>query len=264
MNAAFQLTEAPYVLLLNPDAAPMPTYTGRLLARMRRTSTPVAAVTGRLVRPPEEGFGISRLQHEARLVDACGMVLTRNWRHLDRGSGDLDHGQWNVAERVFGATGAASLFSRAALEDVKISDDVFDPAFHSYREDAELCFRFHERGWEVIYEPGAIAVHRRRVVPERRGQLPEAINYHSLKNRYLLRVYHQTARNFLRTGLQATFRDLQALVYVLLFERSSLPAYTWLWRHRHEILARRRLIQSRRTAAPAAVDQWFAGTGLPL
>ncbi|MEM7349487.1 MAG: glycosyltransferase family 2 protein [Acidobacteriota bacterium] len=263
MNTAFSRTDAPYLLTLNADAAPQSTYVGRLLARLQPTPR-TAAVTGRLVRPSPIGFGTSRLHQGIRLIDACGMVLTRTWRHLDRGSGKTDRGQWNVPQRVFGATGAATLFAREALDDVKLGDEVFDPSFHSYREDAELCFRFHERGWQVIYEPGAVAEHRRRVVPERRRDLPAAINYHSLKNRYLLRAYHQTAGNLWRTSVPTLWRDLQALVYVVLFERSSLAAYAWLWSHRKQIRARRHLIQSRRTEPTEAVDQWFSRRSLPL
>ena len=257
MNEAFRQTDAPYLLTLNADAMARPIYAGRLLERMRRTSR-AAGVTGRLVRPAPS-------DSEARHLDACGMYLTRAWRHHDRGSGEDDRGQYATPCDVFGATGAATLYSRAALEDVALEGgEIFDPLFHSYREDAELCFRFQERGWRVIYEPGAVAEHRRRVLPARRGRLPAAINYHSFKNRYLLRAYHQTGGNVLKTFLPATFRDLLAMVYVLLYERSSLPAYAWLWRHRREIAARRRWIQGRRTEGPAAVDRWFSRRSSPI
>ncbi len=256
MNEAFRRAGAAYLLTLNADAIPEPAYVRRLLARMLGSAR-AGAVTGRLVRPPAGTTGVRRL-------DACGMVLSRAWRHLDRGSGEVDRGQYGEPCEVFGATGAATLFSRAALADVALGGEVFDPAFHSFREDAELCFRFQERGWRVIYEPRAIAEHRRRVLPERRRQLPAAINYHSLKNRYLLRAYHQTGGNFLKTCLPATFRDLQALIYVLLIERSSLGAYAWLWRHRQAIRARRRRLQSRRTEPPVAVDRWFSDPSRPL
>ena len=151
-------------------------------------------------------------------------------------------------EQVFGATGAASLFRREALDDVAVDGEVFDPRFHSFREDAELCFRLRERGWEVLYEPAAVAEHRRFNLPERRSAMPAFVNFHSLKNRYLLRLYHQTGGNFVRTFFPTLVRDLAALGYVLLRERSSLAAYAWLWRHRRELLRRRRIIQGRRTS----------------
>ena len=258
MNAAIAATRAPYVLTLNADARPRPDYLGRLLARLEaHPRLRVAAVTGRLLRPaPPPGGGPRRL-------DACGMRLTASWRHLDRGSGEPDRGQWALPERVFGATGAASLFRREALLDAAVDGEVFDPRFHSFREDAELCFRLRERGWEVLYEPAAVAEHRRFNLPERRSAMPPGVNFHSLKNRYLLRIYHQTGRNFLRTLLPALGRDLAALAWVLAAERSSLGAYGWLLRHRGELLARRRAIQRRRTLPAAELDAWFGRAGAP-
>ncbi len=129
-NRAIALTRSAWILTLNPDAEPAPDYLGRLLARVAdRPDDRVGALTGRLVRPGSP-----------RRLDACGMRLTRTWRHLDRGSGELDRGQYGQVERVFGATGAASLWRRSALLDVAIEGEVFDERFHSYREDAELLF----------------------------------------------------------------------------------------------------------------------------
>ena len=257
MNAALAASDAPWVLSLNADARPAPDYVSRLLARAAaHPELRAGALIGRLARPVAADG--------TRRLDACGMRLTRTWRHLDRGSGEVDRGQYAAPERVFGASGAASHYRREALEDAAVDGEIFDPRFHSFREDAELCFRLRERGWEVLYEPAATAEHRRFNLPERRSAMPAVVNYHSLKNRYLLRLYHQTAGNFLRTLLPTLVRDLMAIGWVLLAERTSLPAYGWLWSHRREILRRRRAIQARRTVPASAIDRWFSTAGEPL
>lgn len=270
MNRALAESDAPWVLSLNPDARPEPDYLSRLLDRVERSegradaaTTPrggasgeIAAVTGRLLRAEETSGGPT--------LDACGMRLTLTWRHLDRGSGEPDRGQLGRAERVFGATGAASLFRRAALDDVAVEGEVFDADFHSYREDAELCFRLRERGWEVVYEPEARCRHRRSNLPERRREMPAEVNLHSLKNRYLLRAYHQGPVNALLTLPTALARDALAAIWVWTRERSSLEAYRWLWRNRQRILARRRLIRSRRTRPDREIDRWFLRRALPM
>ncbi|MGB5294324.1 MAG: glycosyltransferase family 2 protein [Thermoanaerobaculia bacterium] len=257
MNEAISQTEAPLVLTLNSDARPDPDYLSHLLDRAaKHPELKVAAVTGRLIRPRDGS--------EAGILDACGMVLSPTWRHFDRGSGEPLNGRWTRADRVFGATGAASLFRRQALDDVAVDGEIFLSEFHSFREDAELCFRFQERGWEVLYEPAALCEHRRHNLPGRRRQMPPHVNMHSLKNRYLLRLYHQNGVNLLLTGVPALLRDMAAFVYVLVKERSSLAAYSWLWRHRQEILRRRKAIRSRCTAKGSAVNRWFFRRGLAL
>ena len=90
------------------------------------------------------------------------------------------------------------------------------------------------------------------------------MNRHSLKNRYLLRIDHQTAGNFLWTLPATLARDLAALAWVLLRERSSLAAYGWLWQRRRELAAHRRLVQARRTVPARAVGRWFLRSAEPL
>lgn len=258
MNRAIAATSAPWVLSLNADARLEPDFLVRLLERAASSSeVRIGALTGRLLRFASE-------TGEGDLVDACGMRLTWTWRHLDRAAGQPDRGQHGRAERVFGGTGAATLYRREALEDVAIAGAVFDERFHSFREDAELAFRLHERGWEVIYEPAARARHRRRNLPERRRSMSPEVNFHSLKNRYLLRVGHQTAANFFLTFLPATARDLAALVYVALREPSSRRAYAWLWQRRSELWRHRRVLRGRRSAPAWAVERWFFRSGIAL
>jgi len=255
MNAAFRAAQAPFFLTLNADALLEPDYVERLLARLAvsRSEHPGAA-TGRLARPGDPPT-----------LDACGFYLARAWRHLDRGSGEPDDGRYSRPERVFGGTGAATLWSREAVEDCALEPgEMFDPRFHTFREDAELCFRLCERGWAVLYEPAARALHRRTVLPERRRALSALANLNSLRNRYLLRLYHQTGANLVATLPFTLARDLGALAWVVAVERSSLPAYAWLWRHRRELVARRRAIRARRTAPASDLARWFRARALPL
>jgi GT2 family glycosyltransferase len=257
MNVALERTRADWILALNADTRPEPGFLGALLGRARsHPELAIAAVTGRLRRFAEDG--------ETPRLDACGMYLTPVWRHHDRGSGRPDDGRWERPERVFGATGAAVLLRREALDDVAVDGEAFAAEFHSYREDAELAFRLRERGWEILYEPSARAAHRRAVVPDRRRSQAPRVNYHSLKNRYLLRAYHQGLLNLVWTLPPTLLRDASAFAWVLLFERSSLPAYGWLWRNRRRILHRRRVLRARRTASWLRLELWFWTRGRPL
>lgn len=260
MNRAIAATTAPWVLALNVDTRPQKSFVAQLVARGEmRSPWRIGAVTARLERFAEPGV--------PTVLDACGMRLVPSWRHLDRGSNRVDDGQYPLCERVFGGTGAATLYRRAALQDAAIGGPggpTFDPLFHSFREDAELCFRLRERGWEIVFEPAAIAAHRRSNLPTRRRQMPAMVNFHSLKNRYLLRAYHQTWATRLLTTIPTLWRDALALLYVLLFERSSLAAYAWLWKNRRAIRERARAIRGRRTAPAWNVAMWFVDEDRPI
>ncbi len=257
LESAFASDPHPeWVLSLNADAWPAPDYAMRLIESLHRFTSekrPVGAVTGRLLRAETN-----------ETIDACGMALTRSWRHVDRGADQADHGQYPATERVFGGTGAATLFLSAALKDAAIDGRVIDDDFHSYREDAELCFRLRERGWEVLYEPRACALHGRVNLSRRRRQMSRDINFHSLKNRYLLQIYHRTLADAPRTLLATSIRELGILGYVLLREPASLAACAWLWRNRRRILERRRLIRARRSVPPRTTARWFGRESLPL
>lgn len=266
MNAAFKLTTAPYLLTLNADVHLEPDYLYRLMQHAhseRVGANPhVGAVTGRLRRPPEAD-GTVRL-------DACGMHWNRHWRHLDRGSGEVDHGQYGTPEAVVAGTGAATLLVRRALDDVAIrghggdhASEHFAETFHSYREDAELGLRLAGRGWRTVYEPAAVATHRRTVGSGQRRGIAPAINRSSLKNRYLLRIFHQRRGNFWRTLPWTLSRDVLALGWVLLAEHASLGAYGWLRRHWRQCWRTRRCIQ-RRVTHPEAVERWFRQSSEPL
>jgi len=79
------------------------------------------------------------------------------------------------------------------------------------------------------------------------GHWGAAANYHSVKNRFLLRINNGPVREFRR--LPTLARDLVVLGGCVAFERSSLPAFSWLAKNRRRLLAKRAEIRARRGAA---------------
>jgi GT2 family glycosyltransferase len=179
-------------------------------------------------------------------------------RQFDRGSKQPDRGQYQTAEYVFGATGAAALYRREMIEDVALNGDFFDPDFFAYREDADVAWRAQLLGWKCLYTPQAVAYHVRSVLPSNRRALPAVINMHSVKNRFLMRINNITAPLYKQHFWAITSRDLIVVAGCLLQERSSLRAFVivlrdWRksWRKRQEIMRRRRVDDAYLTA-------WFA------
>ena len=190
-------------------------------------------------------------------IDSTGILMLRNQRHLDRGAGEPDLGQYDKPEDVFGPTGAAALYRTEALQDAAFDGQSFDEDFFAYREDADLAWRCRLMGWNAIYVPAAVALHGRRVTPERRRKLPALINYHSVKNRFLLRLNNMTGSLYRRDFCAISLRDAAVIGYVFLREWSSLGALFYLLRHLPRLWRKRKLIQSKRRIAPPELEKWF-------
>jgi GT2 family glycosyltransferase len=158
---------------------------------------------------------------------------------------------------VFGVSGAAGVYRKTFINSVTINDEFFDEDFFAYREDADVAWRGRLLGWRAMHVPDAIAYHVRTVTPERRRSLPPIINMHSVKNRFLLRLKNEGAYLALRNAPFELTRDAIVLAAALTIERSSLPAFGWLWRNRKRILEKRRAIQKRRVVSDRQLAEWF-------
>ena len=64
---------------------------------------------------------------------------------------DWDH---NNLMAVDWGLGAAMMIRRSAA-----GRELFDERYFLYFEDVDLCFRIHENGWKVLYNPAAGMVH---------------------------------------------------------------------------------------------------------
>ena len=167
-NLGVHCSQAPLVFFLNDDAVLEPGHLTHLVAALLRRPD-AASVQGKLV---------SR-QGGAQRIDSAGILLgARALRPLDRGHGELDHGQYDRPGEIFGPTGAAALYRREAL--MSIPEGPFDASLFAYYEDVDLAWQLNRRGWRHLYAPAAVAVHPRRG-PEGK---PVAISARAYLNRY--------------------------------------------------------------------------------
>jgi GT2 family glycosyltransferase len=143
------------------------------------------------------------------------------------------------------------------LEDISVEGQYFDEEFFAYREDADLAWRAQLMGWQCVYTPKAVGWHVRRVTPERRKQLPHEINWHSIKNRFLMRAKNISWALYMKCLLPASVRDAQVVGYCLLVDRKLVSALSAVWKSRQELKRKRRAIQSRRRVSDRELFRWF-------
>lgn len=191
-------------------------------------------------------------------IDSTGLWFNKQLRHFDRGSQEIDSGQYDNLEYIFGPSGAAPLYRRAMLEDISLDGEYFDEDFVIYREDAELAWRAQLYGWKAIYTPYAIGYHLRRVRPtDNRKSTAPLLKMHSVKNRFLMRVKNQTFGNYANCFFPTLQRDLMVVGYVLFFEHSSLSAFSQLVRALPRTLKKRRMIMTHKRVNDSYIRFWF-------
>ena len=96
-------------------------------------------------------------------------------------------------KEVFSVCGAATVFSRKALEKLKIGSEYYDEDFFMFWEDFDIGWRANLFGLKTFFVPQAVAYHFRSATLKKtwlsRFSLalsrPAHLRYHLLKNRYL-------------------------------------------------------------------------------
>lgn len=143
-NLGIRATEAPLVVVLNPDVEVDPGF-GAALQRVF-VAAPRLGAAGAKLRYPDK----NTIQHAGGVVEHP--LLTTH----HRGYGEPDQGQWDSPADVDFVTGGAMALRRTAFDDVGGFDEDFFPAYY---EDGDLCFRLRAAGWQVRYEPSLTASH---------------------------------------------------------------------------------------------------------
>ncbi len=171
---------AKYVALFNNDAVAEPDWLERLVEAAESH--------------PEAGIVTSRfVSIDGRHIDSTGDFYSTWGLPFPRGRGERnDPERYAEPGPVFGVSGGASLYRAEALERV----GRFDDNFFAYYEDIDLSFRMHLAGWQVLYQPKAVAKHRigatsqrikgrnsLRMAAESESDKPsDFARYHSVKN----------------------------------------------------------------------------------
>jgi len=244
---------AKYVLVANADLKLDKNFLKNLVSSLESDSS-AGLATPRLYRANADLSPV-----EPATYDATGMFFTKEIRHLDRASQDVDKKDYREKEYVFGATGAAMLLKKSFIEDaqydlkrsanenVSKELELFDNSFFVYREDADLCWRAQGLGWNCIYEPSAIAHHVRLVLPERRSELPREYNLNGVRNRFLMQISNVGITSAFLCTKGFIFRNLLVIAACLIKERSSLNGildvfklFPNAWRKRKHNFSKRR------------------------
>lgn len=153
-NQGIGLTQAPLVLLLNPDAEWWAGTLANFVAVAR--AHPRAGVVGPRVLNPDGTLYASGRSFPS-LTDAVGHAFLGSVRPGNRFTRRYQLAGWDrTTEReVDWVSGCCMLMPRAALEAV----GGFDEGFPLYGEELDMASRLREAGWSVLYTPDVEVIH---------------------------------------------------------------------------------------------------------
>lgn len=105
---------------------------------------------------PDAGAAASKILFiDRRTINSAGDFYGRDGVPGNRGVHELDLGQYDQADYVFGASGGASMFRRRLFDELGL----FDEQLVSYLEDVDWAWRMQLAGQRCLYVPAAVAYH---------------------------------------------------------------------------------------------------------
>ena len=211
-NQALLEVKTPYFLLQNVDMYLMPDVLEKMVEFLDAHPETVA-VAPRLMR-----WDFEKVQAAAQIssslieaaregftsqIDAIGMKLFRNRRAVewltrqdwakDSESKEIREIYNKSVQEVFGVSGAFPMYRKATINKVLLpGSNLFDPTYHSYKEDLDLAYRLRNAGFVSYVLLGAVSYHDRTGAgPKEMGDWSAIrnkkhqsyfVSYHSYKN----------------------------------------------------------------------------------
>lgn len=266
-NQAINQSRGEFICCLNQDVVLDKDFIKRAIEVFERDNR-VAAVQGKLLRS-------GKTAGRDYFIDTTGLDILKNRRIISRGQGQIDQGQFEKMEEIFGADGAAPVYRKKALEDVKIfalkgnqdKGECFDEDFFAYKEDVDLAWRLRLYGWQAVYQPKAVAWHWRGsgesatktpwgIIRERR-KINQLAKYLAFKNQRLMQIKNESVWLLFKHLPWFLPKEIAAWLYVLFFEKYTWSAIKDLFKQMPRAWQKRKLIMAQKSLKAGKMERWF-------
>lgn len=192
-NKAIPLTQAPYLLFLNPDCLVEPGTLERLTAFM--DARPEVGMAGCLVLDPD---GSEQVACRRSIPDPW--IALKRILHLDRLSRGpkarrLNHHLEPLPSEpveVEAISGSFMLVRRTALRDV----GPLDEGYFLHCEDLDWYVRFHASGWRIAFVPDARVIHHKGACSASAPIAVERHKHRGMERFFRKHQYHRYPRPF--------------------------------------------------------------------
>ncbi len=275
-NQGIKRTKGDYVLCLNQDLILDKYFIAKTMEVFKKNPQ-AASIQGRLLRWSGKMNYYNDLAdyNVCYITDSKGFKIFKNGRIINRGQGQIDDNQDQSIEPIFGTDGAAPVYNKKALEDVRISfsqnnkliDEYFDEDFFAYKEDVDLAWRFRLYGWESYYQPAALAWHDRtagesaetnywKIIQERR-KISKFSKCLAFKNQRLMHIKNELIWHLVKRLPKIAIKEIGSWLYIIVFETYTLKALKELFSQMPDAWRKRKIIMTNKKAGVKEIEKWF-------
>jgi GT2 family glycosyltransferase len=256
-NLLIKWSKSDYVLVVNQDVVLAKNY--------------LEVLVNFMAKHPKAGSVGSKLYYwdydsniMSDIIDSFGLQIDRRRSICDFGQGQMDMPK--DTQEVFGLSGAAVMYRRQALESIKYkiqSDDYeyFDEDFFAYKEDVDLAWRLRLWAWESWLVAETKAYHHRSVAS--RESLKERNKHRGFANRlsYRNHLWLLQKNSFFKDNLRdwrfIFWYEFKKLIYLLIFERVTLTAWSEIFKYYSRMNKKRKYIMTNNQIKREDINKWF-------
>jgi GT2 family glycosyltransferase len=260
-NLVFGTIKAHFFQLVNQDLILEPNYVEEMLKVFEDPQ--VGAANGKIYQ-----YDFSKNEKLNRL-DTTGIVVSKTGRGRSRGQHEIDAGQYDEQLNLISVDGAACMYRKAALEDIKYvrpdgQTEYFDLDFEMYWEDVDLGWRMVNSGWKCQYVPKAIGYHGRTAAASPGGykkvwafiqhhrKIPAWILQFNYKNHIFLFI-----KNSPKWYLKFFAREFFYNCFAIVWEFSTFKVLPTFFRQLPLIWQKRKYIQQHRKISVEEMEKLF-------
>jgi GT2 family glycosyltransferase len=145
-NTGISAAQGEYIMMLNNDTRLEPNCIEELIRSIERNKKYGACASKIL------------LENEDNLLDVAGIAVCLDGLSIGRGRLESSD-KFNDEEEVFFASDCACLYKKEMLEDIGLTNEVYDADFFAYADETDMGWRAQLAGWKCIYNPKAVVYH---------------------------------------------------------------------------------------------------------
>lgn len=285
-NRGYKEVTSEYVLLLNPDMYLMPETLEKMVSFLDKHAQ-TSAVSTRLMR---WDFDLVLSSQETELsaraergftsfIDAIGIRLLRNRRAIewltqqmwakDSSSQEVRTIFDKPVVEVFGVSGAFPMLRKSMIDKLLLPGaNLFDPTYHSYKEDLDLAYRMRNAGYTSYVLLNTVAYHDRTSAGPKtmsdaaairnKARQSEYVRFHSYKNHLRTLYKNEYWQNVLIDAVFIVWYELKKFGFLLLKDPGILfRAWKEIFKYQKELRQARKSIKASRKMYWKGLRRWF-------